>query len=72
MSIASAEVAHVGDSESDSDGPPDLGWTHDSDPGLHPSSKSKNERESPTPLGDSEPEDLLDKAIARNSTRQTL
>ena len=73
---------HAGDVDSDSDGPPELDWTHSSEdegpPGLHPSSESENERESqderesPTHFGDIEPEDLLDKAIARNSVRETL
>ena len=56
----------------------------DSPPGLHPSSESENERESSTAefdlnsrsncllLGGIGPEDLLDKATARNSIRETL
>ena len=68
---------HVGDSGgSDSDGPPELIWTHDSnDQGsarLHPSSESETERESPTSLGDSEPHDLWEKTIAQNSSKETL
>ena len=70
---------HAGDIESDSDGPPELDWTHNSEdegpPSLHPSSESEigygsqDERVLSTPL-DIEPEDSQSKTIARNCIRE--